>query len=223
MTPTAMAAPHSDSPDLIAAKRAARVSARLARGDGDPAADLAVCERLLSLIPVGLAVSGVWPLPGEPDLRPLLAALHARGQAVLLPETTPRGQPLVFRRWRPGATMPSGRFGTCHPDGEAATPGLVLVPLLAFDDRLMRLGYGGGYYDRTLAGLAGCQAIGFAYARQQVGAVPAGAFDVPLDAIATEAGVLRRARKGQAGKAGLCPLPGSGDPPGASRPWTGVS
>ena len=187
-----MAAPHSDIPELAAAKRVARDAARLARGDGDSAADRAVCDRLLSLLPPGPAISGVWPLPGELDLRPLLALLHARGQVVLLPQTTPRGQPLVFRRWHPGATMLAGRFGTVHPDSEAATPGLLLVPLLAFDDRLMRLGYGGGYYDRTLAGLPGCEAIGFAYARQQVAAVPTGAFDVPLDAIVTEAGVLRR-------------------------------
>ncbi len=187
-----MAAPHSDPPDLVAAKRAARDAARLVRGVGDALADVAVCGRLLSLVPLDTVVSGVWPLPGELDLRPLLAALHGRGQVVLLPETTPRGQPLVFRRWHPGATMLPGRFGTCHPDGEALAPGLLLVPLLAFDDRLMRLGYGGGYYDRTLAGLAGCRAVGFAYARQQVGAVPTGTFDVPLDAIVTEAGVLRR-------------------------------
>ena len=187
-----MAAPHSDPPELVAAKRAARDAARLVRGAGDAAADIAVCGRLLSLVPPDAVVSGVWPLPGELDLRPLLAALHGRGQVVLLPETTPRGQALVFRRWHPGATMLPGRFGTCHPDGEALAPGLLLVPLLAFDDRLMRLGYGGGYYDRTLAGLAGCTAVGFAYARQQVGAVPSGAFDVPLDAIVTEAGVLRR-------------------------------
>ncbi len=189
-----MAAPHSDPPELVAAKRFARDAARLARGEGDEAADLAVCGRLLSLIPEGPVVSGVWPLPGELDLRSLLSALHERGQVVVLPETTPRGQSLVFRHWHPDATMLAGRFGTRHPDGEAVTPGLLLVPLLAFDARLMRLGYGGGYYDRTLAALPGCRAIGFAYARQQVGAVPTGVFDVPLDAIVTEAGVLRQDR-----------------------------
>ncbi|MGI4978122.1 MAG: 5-formyltetrahydrofolate cyclo-ligase [Janthinobacterium lividum] len=187
-----MAVPHSDPPELVAAKRAARDAARLARGDGDPVADRAVCARLLSLVPPDLAVSGTWPLPGELDLRPLLAALHARGQAVLLPETTPRGTPLVFRRWTPDTPMVAGRFGTSHPDSEAADPQLLLVPLLAFDDRLMRLGYGGGYYDRTLAGLPGCRAIGFAYARQQVASIPTGPFDMPLDAIVTEAGILTR-------------------------------
>ncbi len=207
-----MAVPHSDPPDLVAAKRAARDAARLARGEGDAAADHAVRDRLLALIPPGLAVSGVWPLPGELDLRPLLSALHARNQVVLLPETTPRGHPLMFRRWTPDTPLVAGRFGTSHPDSEALDPELLLVPLLAFDDRLMRLGYGGGYYDRTLAALPGCRAIGFAYARQQVAAIPCGAFDVPLDAIVTEAGVLT-----QEGSAGLCP-----DPPGASRPWTGI-
>ncbi len=185
-----MAAPHSDPPELIAAKRAARDAARLARGDGDVAAGLVVVRRLLSLIPEGVAVSGVWPLPGELDLRPLLSALAERGQVVLLPETTPRGQALAFRRWWPGAPMIAGRFGTSHPEGEAGEPGLLLVPLLAFDARLGRLGYGGGYYDRTLAGLPDARAIGFAYARQQVPEVPSGPFDVALDAVVTEAGVL---------------------------------
>ncbi len=185
-----MAVPHSDPPELVAAKRAARDAARLARGDGDATADRAVRDHLLALIPPGLVVSGTWPLPGELDLRPLLHALHARGHTVLLPETTPRGTPLVFRRWTPDTSLVAGRFGTAHPDAEAMDPELLLVPLLAFDDRLMRLGYGGGYYDRTLAGLPGCRAIGFAYARQQVAAIPCGPFDVPLDAIVTEDGVL---------------------------------
>ena len=117
---------------------------------------------------------------------------------MLLPETTPRGTPLVFRRWTPDTPLVAGRFNTWHPDAEALAPQLLLVPLLAFDDRLMRLGYGGGYYDRTLAALPGCRAIGFAYARQQVAFIPTGPFDVPLDAIVTEAGVLTKEGQGSA-------------------------
>ena len=81
------------------------------------------------------------------------------------------------------------RFGTVRPVGEAGTPDMLLVPLLAWDGQGRRLGYGGGYYDRTLAALPGRRAIGCAYAMQRVPEVPAGGHDVPLDAVATELGV----------------------------------
>ena len=101
------------------------------------------------------AIAGFWPMGREINIRPLLVALAESGRAVLLPETPPRGQPLRFRRWRPGCAMVPERFGTLRPDGEVAVPGLLLVPLLAFDRAGRRLGYGGGYYDRTLAALPG--------------------------------------------------------------------
>ena len=145
-------------------------------------------------IPPSAVVACVWPLPGEPDLRPLLPVLHARGQAVVLPETPPRGQPLLFRRWVPGCTMLPGRFGTCHPDGDAAVPHLAFVPLLAFDSARNRLGYGGGYYDRTLAMLQDCQSVGFGLAAQQVEAVPCEPHDRPLDMVVTEQHVFGRGR-----------------------------
>ena len=79
-----------------------------------------------------------------------------------------------------------GRFGTFHPDGLALTPDVVLVPLLAFDRSGARLGYGGGYYDRTLAALPGCLAIGCAFAAQEVDQVPVEPTDQRLHAVATE-------------------------------------
>ena len=142
--------------------------------------------------PPGATIAGFWPMGDEIDIRPLLHALHALGHALLLPVTPPRGQALLFRRWAPGAAMEPGRFGTQHPAAaEAATPNTLLVPLLAFDPRGHRLGYGGGYYDRTLAMLPHAFRLGVAYAAQQVPAVPAGPHDVTLHAIATESGVLR--------------------------------
>ncbi len=85
----------------------------------------------------------------------------------------------------------SGRqFGTLRPTGAAGTPDFLLVPLLAFDRRGHRLGYGAGYYDRTLAGLCGAFALGCGYAAQEVAEVPAGPNDVRLHAIATEHGVI---------------------------------
>ncbi len=167
-------------------KQAMRAVALASRPCGDASAilaqlaDLAWPER----------VAGVWPLPGEIDLRPLLAVLFARGHSVLLPETTRRGLALRFRRWRPGATMRAGRFGTHHPQGAPAVPQALLVPLLAFDARCHRLGYGGGYYDRTLAALPGVPAIGYGWAAQQVAAVPVGPHDRALDCVVTETGLV---------------------------------
>jgi 5-formyltetrahydrofolate cyclo-ligase len=141
------------------------------------------------LVTEGAAVAGVWPLGQEIDIRPLLLALHERGHAILLPETTPRGNALIFRHWSPESVMIKERFGTFRPDGETGVPDLLLVPLLAFDRAGNRLGYGGGYYDRTLAALPGRPAIGFGYACQEVDTLPAEPHDRPLDAIATELGV----------------------------------
>jgi 5-formyltetrahydrofolate cyclo-ligase len=82
------------------------------------------------------------------------------------------------------------RFGTFRPTGEEATPDLLFVPLLAFDRDGRRLGYGGGFYDRTLAGLPGRPAIGCAFAAQELDEVPAAEHDAHLHAVATEQGVL---------------------------------
>jgi 5-formyltetrahydrofolate cyclo-ligase len=83
--------------------------------------------------------------------------------------------------------MRAERFGTFAPDGEVLRPDWLFVPLLAFDRRGHRLGYGGGYYDRTLAGLPGATAIGCAFAAQEMARVPIGPNDIALHAIATEA------------------------------------
>ncbi len=137
----------------------------------------------------GQSLAGFWPIGTEIDIRPLLHALHASGHPVLLPVTPLRGQPLTFLRWRPGDILQPERFGTFSPVGEPGVPDVLLVPLLAWDGQGRRLGYGGGYYDRTLAALPGRRAIGCAYAAQRVPEVPAGPYDVPLDAVATEEGL----------------------------------
>ena len=181
-----MAAPH-----LITLKKAAREAASFARLGGDSAWGMRLAGHVLWRCPPppGSDVAGFWPLPGEVDLRPLLLALAGRGHRILLPETTPRGECLRFRRWRPGAALVPGRWGTLHPEGEEAEPDFVLVPLLAWDGAGRRLGYGGGYYDRTLAALPGRLRLGCAFACQRVEEVPAGPGDALLDAVATEQGV----------------------------------
>ena len=186
-----MAAPHS-LPDLIEAKRAARERALAARAGCDPAVGAALAEHVLREMPPpnGAVVSGFWPMGQEIDIRPLLIALHEAGHRIVLPETPKRGNPLIFRLWRPGDTLVAERFGTLRPDGPVCDPDFLLVPLLAFDRRGRRLGYGAGFYDRTLAGLPGRRRLGVAYASQELDEVPAGPYDARLDAVATEHGVI---------------------------------
>ena len=186
-----MAAPHS----LIAlteAKRALRVRMLAARTAWDPACGEGLAQSALQWAAptAGAVVSGFWPMGQEIDIRPLLFALHARGHPIVLPETPKRGNPLVFRLWRPGDPLVAERFGTLRPLGEVRTPDFLLVPLLAFDRRGYRLGYGAGYYDRTLVTLPGRFRLGVAYAAQELDAVPAGPYDERLDAVATELGVI---------------------------------
>ncbi|MEJ0017342.1 MAG: 5-formyltetrahydrofolate cyclo-ligase [Acetobacteraceae bacterium] len=184
-----MAAPHSSIDQL---KQALRQQMLAARSAWDPALGTAVTERVLQEAPPpsGAVVSGFWPIGQEIDIRPLLLALRERGHAIVLPQTPKRGNPLIFRLWRPGETLVPERFGTLRPDGPVMEPDVLLVPLLAFDRRGYRLGYGAGYYDLTLAALPGRMTLGVAFAAQEVDAVPRDHYDQPLDAVATERGVI---------------------------------
>lgn len=181
----------------IAERKQAARAAAIARREGcDPALGIQLARHLLATIPPppGATISGFWPMGAEIDIRPLLWALHTRGHPILLPETPKRGNPLIFRAWHPGMTMVPERFGTFRPTGPIATPDLLLVPLLAFDRAGNRLGYGGGFYDRTLATLPHAQTIGIAYAAQELDEVPTTDHDARLDAIATEHGIIRPER-----------------------------
>jgi 5-formyltetrahydrofolate cyclo-ligase len=186
-----MVAPHI-SPELIAAKRLVRQRMLAAREAWDPACGGLLAGHVLreALPAAGAVVSGFWPMGQEIDIRPLLVALHERGHPIVLPETPKRGNPLIFRLWYPGAVMLPERFGTSRPDGEVRVPDYLLVPLLAFDRRGYRVGYGAGYYDRTLAALPDRFRLGVAYAAQELDEVPAGPYDERLDAVATERGVI---------------------------------
>ncbi|MBW7849615.1 MAG: 5-formyltetrahydrofolate cyclo-ligase [Rhodospirillales bacterium] len=193
----------ADPADIPARKRALRAAAverrRLAHGAMAEEAARRVRAAFLArlLPPPGTVVSAFWPMGDEIDLRPLLDALHAAGRALALPVVAGRGEPLEFRRWRPGEVLEPGVFGTLHPAAAAPAvrPSLLLVPLLAWDRRGYRLGYGGGYYDRTLARLradggGAVTAVGVGYAAQEVEAVPHDGRDERLDVMLTEEGVL---------------------------------
>lgn len=163
------------------------------RSTCDPALGSAVAARLLDsgLLPHRAVIGGFWPLTGEIDIRPALFAATERGHVVGLPITPRRGEGLSFRRWLPGSVLRPGRFGTLEPDGELVSPDLFLVPLLAFDRAGGRLGYGGGFYDRTFAAMTTrFQAIGCGFAVQEVDTVPTETHDWRLNAIVTETDLI---------------------------------
>ncbi len=143
----------------------------------------------------GAVVSGYWPFRSEIDPRPLMARLAAAGARIALPVTPPKGSdaPLHFRLWDAVDELRPGHFPVHEPPTHAKTvePDLVLVPLLAFDRRGHRLGYGAGHYDRTLARLRALKpvtALGLAFAAQEVDELPAGPHDQRLDGVVTERG-----------------------------------
>ncbi len=147
-------------------------------------------------IGAGAPVSGYWPIKAELDVRPVLEILARKGHPIGLPVIDAKGEPLVFRRWEPGDVLIEAGFGTLVPGGDKAEviPQVLLVPLLSFDRDGYRLGYGGGFYDRTLALLRGRQdtlAVGVAFSAQEVGSVPRDAFDQRLDWIVTESGSIQ--------------------------------
>jgi 5-formyltetrahydrofolate cyclo-ligase len=140
-------------------------------------------------------VSGFSSLPDEFRAWPLLRRLHGEGYALAMPVMQGKHLPLVFRAWSPGDAMDKAVWGIAEPkaDKPALEPDIVLVPLLAFDAIGRRLGYGGGYYDRTLRGLRARKsilAVGLAYDEQQVDAVPHLDYDERLDWVLRPSGPL---------------------------------
>lgn len=181
---------------LIEAKRLLRKQAEARRAAAVPTAAGAaeqVAARVLALVAGRQpgTVSGYLPMAGEMDPLPAMAALAARGWRRCLPVVVAKGAPLAFRAWEPGDDLVDGVFGTRHPatGAEIVAPDLLLTPLLAFDRQGYRLGWGGGFYDRTLAALRAAgkaTAIGVAFAAQEVDAVPRADYDARLDGIVTE-------------------------------------
>jgi len=141
----------------------------------------------------GAVVAGYHPFRDEADPRQLMAALAALGHRLALPCVVAARSALVFREWKSGDRLKPNAYGIAEPLADAAerVPDAVLVPLLAFDASGHRLGYGGGYYDRTFEALPRRLLIGIAYSGQEINAVPREAHDHRLDMIVTENGVRR--------------------------------
>ena len=200
-----MTATPSDPADAKQAmrKQAATHRRHLMAGDPDAPARLAAQLGIVADILAGMApangedavVAAYMPIRSELSPLPLVAALVGRGVATAMPETPAPGNPLVFRRWGPGDDLADGPYGTKQPSPAAdiLTPSLILAPMLAFDSGCRRLGYGGGFYDRTLGALRGAgrrvTAIGIAFDGQLVDKVPVGPYDVALDAVLTPSGL----------------------------------
>ena len=188
--------------DLRVRKQALRAEARAARAAAcaavpDAAARAAAHVGALAeaLGAPGIA-SGYLPVRDEIDPRPAMTVLADHGWRLALPVVTGPGEPLVFRGWAPGEPTVAAPFGLRIPAAETeVVPDLLLVPMLAFDRRGHRLGYGGGFYDRTLAALRAGEgrvhALGLAFAAQEMPLLPASDTDMRLDAIVTEAGAIR--------------------------------
>jgi 5-formyltetrahydrofolate cyclo-ligase len=145
----------------------------------------------------GGAVAGYWPYKSEADPRPLMDLLRAHGRPLALPVIDHPN--VIFRRWIEGVELVDAGFGTLGPDPTAdeVVPGVLLVPLAAFDARGNRIGWGQGHYDRVIEKLAAggdLLTIGIAFACQQVDEVPAEPHDRPLDAVVTELGVVAMRR-----------------------------
>jgi 5-formyltetrahydrofolate cyclo-ligase len=185
------------SDDPKAALRDRAYAARKTAHQGATGACAQATAHLLAEIgtPAGRVISGYMPIRTEIDPLPAMAALHAAGARLCVPVISGRGLPLEFREWTPDCALVTGPFGARIPEtGAWLVPDTLIVPLVAFDAGLNRLGYGGGFYDRTLARLRAqgpVQAIGLAYAAQALPALPVEATDQPLDAVVTERGVIR--------------------------------
>ena len=193
-------------PDLDAEKARIRVDARanrdaLSSGLG-AAATVGVAARFMSTLDlvgqtgIGTVVAGYMPIGSEVDPQTLLRRIDARGSVICLPDVAATAAPLVFRRWDIGDALTTGAYGIQVPDAAAqpVSPELLLVPLLAFDRAGHRLGYGGGFYDRTIAELRKGKEIitvGLAFSGQVRDDLPVGPHDMHLDWIVTESAALR--------------------------------
>jgi 5-formyltetrahydrofolate cyclo-ligase len=168
--------------------------------------DKALTALLLELLPdvlqgTPLTLGLYWRFKGEFGPRPLARSLHRQGVRLALPVVIARARPLMFREWTPGAPMAPGIWNIPVPaEGETLSPTVLLAPLVGFDGCGYRLGYGGGYYDRTLAAaMPRPLAIGVGFEASRLETIHPQPHDIPMDLIVTEQEILRT-RDGAAGR-----------------------
>ncbi len=199
MSSTPPSAEHTPDHGVFrAALRREKLAARLALDPAAHAGLSAGLERHLSALLLPLApqtLAFCAPVRGEFDARPLASLLLERSWHAAVPVVTAVDAPMHFHAWTPASAMGTDRYGIPIPlDGKELVPDIVLLPLLAFDAQGFRLGYGGGYFDRTLAAMVPRpRAIGVGFELARVPDIRPRAHDVRLDAIVTEAGLLRLA------------------------------
>lgn len=196
-----------DAADRPAARRALRARRETLPADAGAAEDAAIFAAVDALLaalamppraaePAGVpqapapTLAAYWPMRGEPDVRPALTRWHEAGWRLALPQVLGRATPLRFACWAPGQPLVAGPMGTREPaDGQACLPEVLVIPCLGHDEAGYRLGYGGGYYDRTLAALAQAGrrfvAIGVAREGAAVRGFEPGPHERPLDWIVT--------------------------------------
>ena len=177
-------------------KASLRRQMRTRRASYDPSAGARAAAWLpLELLAEHGVVGGYQPRRGEIDPGPLLSRFAAAGASLAMPVAISRNAPLIYRAWASGDLVEPDVFGVPAPTSSAprVTPGLIIVPVVAFDRHGRRLGQGGGSFDRTIAALRAAGAvrvIGLAFAGQEVEVAPHEAHDQPLDAILTESGYI---------------------------------
>ena len=175
-----------DKLSLRARLRAAR-DAFAARTDGTILPPQGFVERLRA----GAVIATYIPLGSEADPAHLAAAAIEHGCRLALPHVIGRAEPLRFLAWSPGEPLAEGPFGLRQPhQGPEIAPDIILTPLVAFDARLNRLGQGAAHYDRAFARYPDAWRVGVAWSVQQVPVVPADIWDVPLQAVITEEGMM---------------------------------
>ncbi len=207
-TLTAIAAPHFIvdwlilTEETISSQKASFRAATLAKRDVMPAAERQAAAETLAArgLPIavkpGAIVSGFMPMKTEINPLPLLRKIAGEGAKLALPCIDGRGKPLIMRAYQFGDTFKSGQWGIREPMPEApeVKPDILLVPLVCFDRSGQRIGYGAGYYDRTIAALRALKpvtTIGIAFAMQEIPQVPATERDERLDFVLTEKEILR--------------------------------
>jgi 5-formyltetrahydrofolate cyclo-ligase len=157
-----------------------------------------------------------WPIGGEYDARRLVDSLRERGAMTALPVVVAPGQPLVFREWHPGVPLAGGPLGIPYPvDSDPVVPTAALLPMLGWDEAGYRLGYGGGFFDRTLASLANKPVvIGVSYEMARLPTIEPQRWDVPMDWVVTERGTYRRDPEGLV----FLGEPAAGEPSASASP-----